>query len=92
MLTPGSTAAGLYGEEKVEEEYYCNFGLNPDYQQSLHDGGLRVTGVDADGEARVLELPGHPFDLATLYVPQVRSSAARPHPLVTALLRAALAA
>jgi CTP synthase (UTP-ammonia lyase) len=38
----------------------------------------------------VLELPGHPFFLGTLYVPQARSTAARPHPLVTEFLRAAL--
>ncbi|MBB2910173.1 CTP synthase (UTP-ammonia lyase) [Streptosporangium becharense] len=92
MLVPGSTAAALYGEEKVEEEYYCNFGLNPDHQRTLHDGGLRVIGTDADGEARILQVPGHPFYLATLFLPQARSSSAGPHPLITGFLRAALKA
>ncbi|MEU8245727.1 hypothetical protein [Nonomuraea sp. NPDC048916] len=69
-LVPGSTAATLYGEEKTEERY-CDFGLNPEHQQALHDGGLRVS--DAGGEARVLELPGHPFYLATLFVPQAEA-------------------
>ncbi|MFI9845669.1 hypothetical protein ACIHFD_52205 [Nonomuraea sp. NPDC051941] len=93
-LTPGSTVAALYGESEVKEQYYCNFGLNPAHQSALHEGGLRVTGRvtgrDDSGEARVLELPGHPFYLATLFVPQTRSLPGRPHPLVVGLLRAAL--
>jgi CTP synthase (UTP-ammonia lyase) len=89
-LEPASRAAPLYGVTTVEERYYCNFGLNPEYQQTLDDGGFRVVGVDDDGEARVLELPEHPFYLATLFVPQARSTPERPHPLATALVQAAL--
>jgi CTP synthase (UTP-ammonia lyase) len=89
-LSGDSRAAGFYGRTETAEEYYCNFGLNPEHQQRLHDGGLRVVGVDQDGEARVLELPDHPFFIATLFVPQLRSSPGAPHPLITAYLRAAV--
>ncbi|TMR89927.1 glutamine amidotransferase-related protein [Nonomuraea basaltis] len=89
-LTPGSRVAGLYGETEVEEQYYCNFGIDPAHQGTLHDGGFLVTGVDGDGEARVLELPGHPYYVASLFVPQARSRPDAPHPLVVGLLRAAL--
>lgn len=88
-LKPGSLAAQCYKARRVSELYYCNFGLNPTYRQTLDDGGLRVTGVDDDDEARVFELPGHPFYVATLFVPQNRSTIEEPHPLVTALLSAA---
>jgi CTP synthase (UTP-ammonia lyase) len=87
-LVPGSRAAQFYGAEEVAERYYCNFGLNPEHQQRLHDGGLRVSGVDQDGEARVLELPGLRFFVATLFVPQLTSSPDRPHPLISAYLEA----
>jgi CTP synthase (UTP-ammonia lyase) len=90
-VVAGSLAGELYGAAEVEERYYCNFGLNPEYRGLLENGGLRVSGVDADGEARVLELPGHPYYLATLFVPQTSSTPERPHPLITGLLRAALA-
>ncbi|MEW9553155.1 hypothetical protein [Nonomuraea sp. NPDC050783] len=89
-LVPGTRAAALYGRTEVEEEYYCNFGLDPGRQETLHDGGFSVTGVDGDGEARVLEIPGHPYYVATLFVPQTRSRPEAPHPLVVGLLRAAL--
>ncbi|WP_280342903.1 CTP synthase C-terminal region-related (seleno)protein [Nocardia abscessus] len=89
-LTAGTRVADLYGKAEVEEQYYCNFGLNPAHQSTLNDGGFLVTGVDGDGEARVLELPEHPFYMATLFVPQARSRPDLPHPLIVGLLRAAL--
>jgi len=81
----------FYATQEVEEQYYCNFGLNSEHQSLIHDGGLRVVGVDQDGEARILELPGHCFYVATLFVPQLTSSKKAPHPLIAAHLRAALA-
>jgi CTP synthase (UTP-ammonia lyase) len=88
-LEPGSRAAEAYGATEVKERYYCNFGLNPEHRSLLDTGGLRVTGADADGEARVVEIPEHPFFVATLFVPQTGSAPGRPHPLVAAFVRAA---
>lgn len=88
-LQPGSLAVTCYGEHRVHEKYYCDFGLNATYRPALEAAGLRVSGVDDDGEARVLELPGHPYYVATLFVPQDRSTMQEPHPLVTHLLSVA---
>jgi len=49
-----------------------------------------VSGIDADGEVRIVELKEHPFFIATLFVPQHRSNPEVPHPLITAYLEAAL--
>jgi CTP synthase (UTP-ammonia lyase) len=85
-------ACRLYGgAAEVQEQYYCNFGLNPDYREQLDAAGFRITGVDADGDARVFELDGHPFYVATLFVPQMRSQPERPHPVVSAFVAAAAA-
>lgn len=89
-LVPGSRVAGIYGETDVAEQYYCNFGVSPDKTQLLRKGPLQITGSDAEGEVRVVELPDHPFFIGTLFVPQLRSTSARPHPLVTAFIRAAV--
>jgi CTP synthase (UTP-ammonia lyase) len=69
-LVLGSIAARCYGRSRVEESYYCNFGLNPAYQESLQVAGMRISGWDADREARIVELPSHPFFLGMLFVPQ----------------------
>jgi CTP synthase (UTP-ammonia lyase) len=89
-LEPGSKVAQFYGKSRVNEEYYCNFGLNSTYRQALADNGLQIIGIDDDDEARVFEVPGHPFYIATLFVPQARSTIDEPHPLVTALLSTAV--
>jgi CTP synthase (UTP-ammonia lyase) len=89
-LKPGSMIAQCYETARIHERYYCNFGLNATYRQALEEAGLRVTGVDDDGEVRVLELPGHPYYVATLFVPQNRSTVEEPHPLVTRLLSVAV--
>jgi CTP synthase (UTP-ammonia lyase) len=89
LLTPGSLAASLYAASTVEEDFFCNYGLNPEYRPRLEAGGLSVTGVDGDGAARIVELREHPFFLATLYCFQTRSRPGHPHPLVAGLIEAA---
>lgn len=91
FVEPGNLVAEIYGNTRVQEQYYCNFGINPAYQQKLHDGGFRVVGKDADGEARILLAPAHPFYMATLFVPQLTSTMQQPHPIIVAFLQAALA-
>lgn len=87
-FAPGSRVAEIYGGLSAIEQYYCNFGVNPDYVSILQSGPLKITGSDNEGEIRVIELPGHPFFLGTLFVPQTSSTTEQPHPLVTAFMRA----
>lgn len=77
----------VFGQGKIKEKYYCNFGLNPEYQNELHTNGFRIVGIDSMNEARILELEKHPFFIATLFVPQDNSTPEIPHKLVTAFLR-----
>ncbi len=89
QLAPGSRARIAYDARVATERYYCNFGLEADRRPELEAAGLAVTGTDTDGEARIVELAGHPFFMGTLFVPQVSSTPDRPHPLVLAFIAAA---
>jgi CTP synthase (UTP-ammonia lyase) len=84
-FAPGSRVAELYGAERSVEPFFCSFGLNPAYRERIEAAGLLITGWDADGEPRALELAGRPFFVGTLYVPQARPGV---HPLVAALVAA----
>jgi len=88
-IVSGSRAHTAYGADEAVEEYYCSHGINPQYQGLLQEHGLKVTGRDVSGEPRILEISAHPFYVATLFVPQTRSSMKAPHPLITEFLRAA---
>jgi len=92
LVAPGSRMAAIYGRTRVQEEYYCRFGINPEHQQRLDDGGFRIVGRDINGEARILALRDHPFFVATLFVPQLTSTHERPHPILLAFVRSAMTA
>jgi CTP synthase (UTP-ammonia lyase) len=85
-FVPDSLVARSYGSLRAVEQYYCNFGVHPDRVAELASQRLRIVGSDAEGEARVVELPGHPFFVGTLFVPQARSTPQAPHPLVNAFV------
>jgi CTP synthase (UTP-ammonia lyase) len=89
-LKPGSLAVRIYGKEEALEEYNCGFGLNPEYRELIDQSGLKITGVDTDGEARVIELAEHPFFLGTLYQPERAAIEGVIHPLITAFVQAML--
>lgn len=89
-MEPGSRVYAIYGGPDAEEEYRCNYGLEQRARRLAEEGGLRVSGTDLEGEARIVELPEHPFYVATLFVPQMGSSPEDPHPLIAAFVRAGL--
>jgi len=89
-LQSGSLVARIYGRTCVQEEYRCNFGVNPDYEDILRSSPLRIVGSDAEGVVRAVELTGHPFFVGTLFVPQHTSTPSNPHPLVSGFIKACL--
>ncbi len=90
VVRAGTLAARLYGRNLVEENYYCNFALDPRFQPQLATAGMTISGVDERHDARIVELAEHPFFLATLFVPQIASTAQQPHPLVRGFVAAAV--
>ena len=95
-LHSGSRVTQVYGKTEIQEYYYCNFGINPEFQKSVDASGLKITGTDQDGEPRVVELPEHRFFIATLFVPGASATEGLvtlegAHPLVKALLQAGIA-
>jgi CTP synthase (UTP-ammonia lyase) len=89
QIVPGTLAHRIYGVGEVGEAYRCSYGLNPAYRARLVAGGIVVSGTGAGGEARIVELPRHPFFIATLFLPQLSSRPGAPHPLIDAFLAAA---
>lgn len=90
-ITPDSIAHRAYGGKEVMEQFFCNYGLNPAFRDQINKSKLNVTGVDFEGEVRVVELSDHPFYVATLFLPQVASNPGTPHPLIVSYLEAAVA-
>ena len=79
-----------YGGKEVMEEFFCNYGLNPIFRDQISKSKLNITGVDPEGEVRIVELSDHPFFVATLFLPQMASSHGSAHPLIVSFLEAAI--
>jgi len=89
-LTPESRVATLYGKSEVTEQYgTCNYGPNAAFWPALLRGGLRITGADADSNARVVEIDEHPFYIGTLFQPERSAFMPVVHPLIRGLLQVA---
>ena len=89
-IQPGTRAHESYGVTETEENFLCNFGVNPEFKENLTEAGLEISGSDEDGEIRIAELPAHRFFIATLFVPHLKSTIETPHPLVRDFIKAAV--
>jgi len=88
-LRPGSYLADYYEEEEVEEEFFCNYEVNPDFEWTAMEAGFPIVARGANEECRAIESPAHRFFIATLYQPQLSSKEKKPHPLILAYVQAA---
>jgi CTP synthase (UTP-ammonia lyase) len=80
----------IYGKDSIEETYHCRYGLNPRLEHLLVGSGLKVTGRDAAGEVRAMELAGMPFYLLTQFQPERAALRGEAPHLAVALLEAAV--
>jgi CTP synthase (UTP-ammonia lyase) len=89
-IVPNTLLHSICGSVDHSEQYYCNYGVNEEYERQFQASGLRVSARGIHGETRAVELSDHPFFLATLFQPQLSSRPERPHPVWLAFLRAAM--
>ena len=91
MITaiPGTRMFEICGPTPFLGFHWCNFGLAPPYANRLAAHGLVISATADDAGVEAIELRDHPFFLATLFQPQVGSSAGKPlHPVLQAFLLA----
>lgn len=88
-LRPGSRLARACGTLEIDGEFWCNYGVNRGYQASLEAAGLAPVALGPEGDWRAVEMPSHPFYVATLFLPQRNSAPGLPHPLLAAFVEAA---
>lgn len=86
----GTRLAQIMGAGDHEEGFFCNYAVNEEFRPRFEAAGLRICAVGPEEEVRAVELPSHPFYVASLFQPQLASHATgKPHPLIQAYLRAA---
>ena len=91
LLGEGSLARSLYGSEVIRERHRHRYEFNNGYLDRYRDGGLRFSGFSRDELVEIIELPSHPWFIATQFHPEFTSTPRGGHPLFTGFVRAARA-
>ncbi|MEY3298685.1 MAG: synthase [Cyanobacteriota bacterium] len=90
-LAPNTLASRLYGEEVIYERHRHRYEFNNAYRNLFLESGYQVSGTSPDGRlVEIVELPGHPFFIASQFHPEFQSRPSAPHPLFLGLVSAAL--
>ena len=90
-LDASSKAYKLYDSEVIHERHRHRYEVNNDYRAVVTEKGMLLSGLSPDGRiVEMVEIPSHPFFLATQAHPELKSRPNRPHPLFRGLIEAAL--
>jgi CTP synthase len=91
-LVEGTRAEEAYGEPVIHERHRHRYEVNNHYRPQLIDAGLVVSGTFQGGRlVEVVELPEHPWFVASQFHPEFKSRPTRPAPLFRDFVGAALA-
>jgi len=90
-IMPGTRSRKVYGAARADERHRHRYEVNNQFRNGLEDRGLVVSGVSPDGHlVELIELPDHPFFLASQFHPEFKSRPNRAHPLFAEFVKAAL--
>ena len=90
VLDRNSRAYKMYGSETIAERHRHRYEVNNDYRAALTEKGMLLSGLSPDGRiVEMIELPGHPWFIATQAHPELKSRPNRPHPLFKGFVEAA---
>lgn len=91
VLDHASKAYALYGQDTIHERHRHRYEVNNDYRDLLSQNGMLLSGMSPDGRiVEMIELPNHPWFVATQAHPELKSRPNKPHPLFRGFIEATL--
>ncbi|MDJ0699791.1 MAG: CTP synthase [Woeseiaceae bacterium] len=87
-LVEGSLAASSYGATEIEERHRHRYEVNNHYRDRLEKAGLRFSGLSVDDLVEMVEIPDHPWFVASQFHPEFTSNPRDGHPLFTGFISA----
>ncbi len=81
-IHPGTRASEIFGEPVIYKRHRHRYEVNNMLRRRLEDAGLVCSGTSPDERlVEIIELPGHPFFVASQFHPEFNSRPTRPEPL-----------
>ncbi len=88
-VATNTLARSIYGDEAVFERHRHRYEFNNGYRDRYTQSGFRFSGLSKDDLVEVIELPGHPWFVATQFHPEFTSTPRDGHPLFAGFVKAA---
>jgi CTP synthase len=90
-LAGGTRAREIYDEAVIHERHRHRYEVNNRYRDQLVEQGLVVSGTFQQGRlVEIVELPDHPWFVASQFHPEFKSRPTRPAPLFREFVAAAV--
>jgi CTP synthase len=87
-LQEGTLAATSYGSTSIEERHRHRYEVNNNYRDRLEEAGMRFSGLSVDDLVEMVEIPDHPWFLASQFHPEFTSNPRDGHPLFKGFISA----
>ena len=90
-VVEGTRAREAYGEPVVAERHRHRYEVNNHFRPGIEQAGLVVSGTFQEGRlVEIIELPDHPWFVASQFHPEFKSRPTRPAPLFREFVGAAV--
>lgn len=91
VLADGSKAMELYGTKEIHERHRHRYEVNNEFRDAFVENGMRLSGLSPDERiVEIVEIPSHPWFIATQAHPEFKSRPNKAHPLFKGFIAAAL--
>ena len=91
VLAEGTKARELYGAETINERHRHRYEVNNYYREDFEKNGMVLSGLSPDNRiVEMMEIPDHPWYVATQAHPEFKSRPNHPHPLFKGFIGAAV--
>lgn len=87
IVDKNSILYNILKTENFKGRYYCSYGLNSRYVDTLKSNGIKITSLSSDNDVRSFELENHPFFVGTLFQPALISTYEKPNPIIRQFVR-----
>ncbi len=86
-IVKGTRLYFIYGQDEIYERHRHRYGLNNKYKELLEKHGLVFSAFSEQGKVvEALEIPNHPYFIATQYHPEFISRPGKPEPVFLAFI------
>ena len=90
-LKKGTAAHAAYRSENIEERHRHRYEFNNSYLEQFKENGMIASGLNPNsGLVEMIELPTHPWFVASQFHPEYASTVEAPHPLFISFVQASI--